>query len=240
LHASVGTGEWMRRSVESVAACVVTMVCVSTAQAQEIRGWKPAEISEPFADQTGALPSAAELMAAWPVKAAQKQTEGNAIARCKADAEGALSACELVAERPARAGFGEALLSLAPRYRLTPAPKGERPPDAPVLISASWPVPDVAPAWRVEPKAGDFATTASPAFWKLNQPGMALMNCLLGAAGTLYDCKVVFQYPQGVGLGQMALRFAPFLLYKPALKDGKPVKVGVTLPFHFGTEKWRW
>jgi hypothetical protein len=213
---------------------------VQAASAQEIRGWKPAEISEPFADQIAALPSAAELMTAWPAKAAQRGTEGNAIARCKADAEGALSGCEVVAERPARTGFGEALLALAPKYRLTPAHKGERPANAPVLISASWRVPDIAPSWRVDPKPGDFATTASPAFWNLRQPGIALMNCLLGAAGTLYDCKVVFQHPDGVGLGQMTLRFAPFLLYKPALKDGKPVKVGVTLPFHFGTEKWRW
>lgn len=226
------------------AAGVIAAICVlsgaTDAIAQEIRGWKPAEISEPFADQTAALPSAAELMAAWPARAAQHGTEGNAIARCRADTEGALSACQVIVERPARAGFGEALLSLAPKYRLTPAPRGERPPDAPVLISASWPAPDIAPSWRVDPKPGDFATTASPAFWKLNQPGIALMNCLLGAQGTLYDCRVVFQHPEGVGLGQMALRFAPFLLYKPAMRDGKPVKVGVTLPFHFGTEKWRW
>ncbi|HEX5380416.1 MAG TPA: TonB family protein [Phenylobacterium sp.] len=210
------------------------------ALAQEIRGWRPAAISEPFADQTSSLPSAAELMAAWPAKAAQHGTEGDAIARCKADASGDLADCQVLVERPGRAGFGEALLALAPKYRLTPAPNGERPPEAPVLISASWPVPDVAPSWRVDPQPGDFATTASPAFWRLNQPGIALMNCLLGAAGTLYDCRVVFQHPEGVGLGQMALRFAPFLLYKPALLDGKPVKVGVTLPFHFGTERWRW
>jgi hypothetical protein len=228
----------MRGSVRT--AALAGLLCAQAAHAQEIRGWKPAEISEPFADQTAALPSTADLMAAWPARAAQRGMEGNAIARCRADVEGALSGCQVVVERPARAGFGDALLALAPRYRLTPAPKGERPPGAPVLISASWPVADVAPSWRVDPKPGDFATTASPAFWRLNQPGLALMNCLLGAAGTLYDCRVVFQYPEAVGLGQMALRFAPFLLYKPALKDGKPVKVGVTLPFHFGTERWRW
>lgn len=230
----------MQRSVEFLLAGLAALGCGSVAQAQEIRGWRPAEISEPFADQVAALPTDAEILAAWPARAAQRKTEGDALARCKADVSGVLSGCQLVVERPARAGFGDALLALAPRYRLTPAPKGERPPDAPVLISASWPVPDTAPAWRVEPKAGDFATTASPAFWNLHQPGIALMNCLLGAAGTLYDCKVVFQHPESVGLGQMTLRFAPFLLYKPALKDGKPVKVGVTLPFRWGTEKWRW
>jgi TonB family protein len=230
----------MQRSVESTALCLTALLWTQAVEAQEIRNWKPAEISEPFADQTAALPSSADLMATWPAKAARQGTEGDAIARCKADAEGALSDCQVVVERPARSGFGEALLALAPKYRLTPAPRGERPPQAPVLISASWPVPDVAPSWRVDPRPGDFATSASPAFWRLRQPGIALMNCLLGAAGTLYDCRVVFQHPEGVGLGQMALRFAPFLLYKPALKDGRPVKVGVTLPFHFGTERWRW
>jgi TonB family protein len=230
----------MGRSFEIAVIGLGGLVCAHPAEAQEIRGWKPAAISEPFADQTALLPSTAELTAAWPAKAAQRGTEGDAIARCKADAAGALSDCRVLIERPARAGFGEALLALTPRYRLTPAPNGERPADAPVLISASWPAPDVAPSWRVDPKPGDFATSASPAFWKLNQPGIALMNCLLGVQGTLYDCRVVFQHPDGVGLGQMTLRFAPFLLYKPALKDGRPVKVGVTLPFRFGTERWRW
>lgn len=230
----------MKTKIWPLAACVALGVGLHAAEAQEIRGWAPAAISEPFADQTAALPSTSELMAAWPTRAAQRGTEGNALARCKADGSGALTDCAIVVERPQRAGFGEALLALAPKYRLTPAPHGERPADAPVLISASWPVPDVSPAWRIDPKPGDFATTASPAFWNLHQPGLALMNCLLGAAGTLYDCKVVFQHPQGVGLGQMTLRFAPYLFYKPAMKDGKPIKVGVTLPFHFGTERWRW
>ena len=109
-----------------------------------------------------------------------------------------------------------------------------------MLIDASWPVPDTPPDWRVEPKDGDFATTASPQFWRSGQPGVAVMNCLLGLQGTLYDCKVVFQSPEGMGLGQMTLRFAPYLLYKPAMLNGKPVKVGVSLPFRWGTKRWRW
>ncbi len=218
----------------------LALLCAGAAQAQEIRGWKPAAFTAPFDDETALVPTDAELMAAWPVEAARKHVEGDALARCKADAAGALSDCQVVIERPARAGFGQALVALAPRYRLAAAAASGRPAAAPVLIMASWPAPDTPPDWRVEPKRGDFATTASPRFWKSGQPGVAAMNCLLGVQGTLYDCRVVFQSPEGMGLGQMTLRFAPFLLYKPALLDGKPVKVGVTLPFRFGTEKWRW
>ena len=221
-------------------AGLVGVLCVGVAEAQEIRGWKPAAFTAPFDDETAAVPTDAGLMAAWPADAARKHLEGNALARCKADLSGVLSACEVAIERPARAGFGQALIALAPKYRLAPAAQTGRPAGASVLIMASWPVPDTAPAWKVEPKPGDFATTASPRFWKAGQPGVAAMNCLLGLQGTLYDCRVVFQSPEGMGLGQMALRFAPFLLYKPAMLDGKPVKVGVTLPFRFGTEKWRW
>ena len=210
------------------------------ALAQEIRGWAPAGFTAPFDDETAQVPSREELMAAWPKAAATRGLEGDALARCKVDLAGALSGCEVVVERPARAGFGEALLSLASLYRLAPAAQTGRPADASVLIDASRPVSDTHPDWRVEPKDGDFATTASPQFWRSGQPGVAVMNCLLGLQGTLYDCKVVFQSPEGMGLGQMTLRFAPYLLYKPAMLNGKPVKVGVSLPFRWGTKRWRW
>ncbi len=223
-----------------IGLALVAMLGPLPACAQEIRGWAPAGFTAPFDDETAQVPTREELMAAWPKSAAARKLEGDALARCKVDLTGALSDCQVVVERPARAGFGDALLSLASHYRLAPAAESGRPADASVLIDASWPVPDTRPAWRVEPKAGDFATTASPRFWRSGQPGVVVMNCLLGLQGTLYDCKVVFQSPEGMGLGQMTLRFAPYLLYKPALLDGKPVRIGVSLPFRWGTQRWRW
>ena len=191
----------------------------------------------PYADQIMSEPSDAQILAAWPAAAAARQTPGNAIAACKADLAGRLSDCRLMVARPANAGFGEALLALAPRYRLRYAAEGKRPAAADVLISASWPVPDVAPSWRVEPKPGDFMTTFTDAAWRSQGPLFAVMNCLLGKLGTLYQCVVVDQDPPGKGLGEMTLRFASYLRFKPAMLRGKPIPVGLTIPFNYRAER---
>jgi hypothetical protein len=176
-------------------------------------------------------------MAAWPAAAAARKQSGNALAACKADMAGKLSGCRLMVERPSNAGFGEALLALAPKYRLRYAAEGARPAQADVLISASWPVPDTVPDWRVQPKPGDFMTSATDAVWRTNGPLYAVMNCLLGKLGTLYQCMVVYQDPPGVGLGEMTLRFAPYLQFKPAMLSGKPMPVGLTIPFNYRNDK---
>ena len=171
-------------------------------------------------------------MAAWPAAAAAHKTPGNAIAACKADLMGELRDCRVMVQRPASAGFGDALLGLASKYRLKPAETIERPRAADVLIAASWPIPDTPPAWRVEPKSGDFATTASKAVWNSDKPIRAEMNCLLGKLGTLYQCVVVYQEPPGTGFGAMVLRLAPYLKFKPATLQGQPLPVAVTLPWN--------
>src|SRR3954451_15103130 len=104
-----------------VSALLVLLPPIGPATAQDISNWAPAAIQGPYEELAASKPSDAELMAAWPAAAAKKRQPGNAIAVCSADRSGAASACRVVRERPARAGFGEALVSLAPRYRLQPA-----------------------------------------------------------------------------------------------------------------------
>ncbi len=216
-------------SMAAVACCVA-----GAASAQEFFFvWRAAGLYGPYADDRLATPSDAEVMAAWPAAAAARKLSGNALAACKADVDGKLSNCRLMVARPGNAGFGEALLALAPKYRLKPAGAGGRPAGADVLITADWPVPDVAPSWRVEPKPGDFQTTLTDAAWRAQGPMFVVMNCLLGKLGTLYQCVVVYQDPPGKGLGAMALRFSDYLRFKPALRDGKPIAVGLTIPFNF-------
>jgi hypothetical protein len=216
-----------------VALVIATSLAAGGAAAQEIGHWRAAMLHGPYAEEMLATPSDAEVMTAWPSKAAGRKDPGNALAACKADVAGQLSDCRLMVERPAKAGFGEALLSLAPKYRLREAAEGKRPAAADVLISASWPVPDVAPDWQVQPAAGDFSTSSTPAAWRHDGPELAVMNCLLGKLGTLYQCAVVYQDPPGIGLGEMTLRFATYLRFKPAMLGGKPIAVGLTIPFNW-------
>lgn len=201
--------------------------------AQDIGIWRAAMMHGPYAGDLLSTPSDAEVTAAWPAAAAVRKTPGNALARCKADTAGRLSGCQVIVQRPGNAGFGEALLALAPKYRLRYAAEGARPAAADVLISANWPVPDVAPAWQVEPRQDDFATSSTEAAWRYDGPELAVMNCLLGKLGTLYQCVVVYQDPPGIGLGEMTLRFAAYLRFKPATLGGKPVPVGLTIPFNW-------
>ena len=207
------------------------------AAAMDIGPWHAAMLHGPYAADVLSTPSDAEVMAAWPAVARARKTPGNAIALCKADVAGRLSGCQVVVQRPASAGFGEALVSLAPRYRLRYAAEGARPAAADVLISASWPVPDTAPDWRVAPKDGDFMTSSTDAAWRHDGPERSVMNCLLGKLGTLYQCVVVYQDPPGIGLGEMSLRFASYLRFKPAMLGGKPVPVGLTIPFNWKAER---
>ena len=219
-------------SITAVACCAA-----SGATAVDVPFWAPAEVQGPYADQRLSTPSDAELMAAWPAAAAARKTPGNALALCTADLEGQLGGCRVMVQRPAGAGFGDALLALAPKYRLRPAKSGDRPPAAVVLITANWPIADTPPAWQVEPKPGDFATSASQHVWNSPTPVRADMNCLMGKLGTLYQCVVVYEDPPGTGFGAMVLRLGPYLKFKPAMLNGQPVAVGVTLPWKSKSER---
>jgi hypothetical protein len=171
-------------------------------------------------------------MAAWPARARAKGLGGSAAAHCVADMAGVLSDCKLMLER-SHAGFGDALLSLAPKFRLRYAPEGKRPAQSDVVITATWPAFDTPPDWRVQPKPGDFSTSATNAAWRSGGAGEAVMNCLEGKLGALHDCVVVYQSPPGKGFGAMLLRFQGFLRLKPAMADGKPVATGVNIGIDF-------
>jgi hypothetical protein len=174
-----------------------------------------------------AMPTDAEVMAAVPPG---KKAEGSAVIHCQVTAAGGLSACEKTLERGS--GLAQALISLAPKYRIQ-LPQDVPPGEDVAVITATWPAPTTPADWQVEPKPGDFATTYTDAAWHSDRPGFTVMNCLEGKLGTLYQCTVVFQTPPGKGFGAMMLRFAGYLKLKPAQLDGKPVNSGVNVVFHF-------
>jgi len=220
----------MRRAGLALLAALVA----APAGAQELGSLSAASVYGPDEGDAATVPTNAQIVAAWPARAAARQTGGSAVAQCRAAPSGELTSCQVVLQRPDGQGFGEALLSLAPRYRLQPLPAAERPDGSDAIITASWPAPDTAPDWRVPPKAGDFATTATDAAAKSGAGGRAVMNCLEGKLGTLYQCVVLYQEPAGKGFGTMLLRFAAYLRLKPALMEGKPIVYGINIPMTFG------
>lgn len=204
----------------------------SAAQAQHLSGLGATHVYGPAADELSRQPTDAEVMAAWPAAAKAKALGGSAVMRCLADKAGVMSGCQVTLER-SHAGFGQALLSLAPAYRLRYAAEGKRAEQAEVIITATWPAPETPVDWQVEPKHGDFMTSATPAAWRAGGKGRAVMNCLNAQMGALHDCAVIYQDPSHKGFGAMALRFQGFLRLKPATVGGKPVATGLDIVFDF-------
>ena len=209
---------------------ILALVLVAPgAHAQILSGLGAVHVYGPLAKQVTARPSDDEVMAAWPAAAKQKALAGSAVMHCIADGAGELAGCTIMLER-AHAGFGQALLSLAPRFRLRP---GDGQQGSDVVVTATWPAPQVPVDWVQQPKPGDFSTSATPAAWRAGSEGQAVMNCLSARMGALHDCTVVYQAPTGKGFGGMALRFQGLLRLKPATLAGKPIESGLDIVWDF-------
>jgi hypothetical protein len=102
-----------------------------------------------------------------------------------------------------------------------------------VPISVSWPVPDTAPVWLQRAKKGDASIVYTPAARHNPTGGSTIINCMTGAQGDLYDCRVLLESPPGMGYGWMGWRFTPFFKFAPARYQGKGVKAVANIPFHF-------
>jgi hypothetical protein len=149
-------------------------------------------------------PSKEELAAAFPPQALQKGVDGVAAATCKVTSDGALEGCKLLQETPTGFGFGAALLSLAPKYRLPEkfqAPGGvfrlQQRFDPPKSRYASWTLIGN-PTWLGAPSTGDVAKAfaglppgSAPAelMFRCEDEGNALKNCELvrGPASAAYE-----------------------------------------------------
>ncbi|MBS0360913.1 MAG: energy transducer TonB [Proteobacteria bacterium] len=65
-------------------------------------------------------PSGADLIRSYPKAALAAHLEGRAVLHCGVAATGDLMGCRVVSEDPAGYGFGEAALSLAPKFKMKP------------------------------------------------------------------------------------------------------------------------
>jgi protein TonB len=67
-----------------------------------------------------AHPSSEAVFRAYPKDALARGMSGRAVIQCTVTAEGKLADCQVIEERPAGKGFGEAALSLAPYFLMRP------------------------------------------------------------------------------------------------------------------------
>jgi hypothetical protein len=214
----------MRRG--SSLPALLLLVAAAPAAGQEIGGRGVTSVYGPEGERLLSAPSDADVMAAAPQG---RKPQGSAVMHCKAAASGVLRDCQLTLQRGS--GFGAALLSLAPKYRVElPEHAAE---DEDIVVTASWPVPETPVDWQVQPKAGDFAISYTDAAWRSGKPGYAVMNCQQGTLGELRQCMAVYQNPPGKGFGTMLLALQAYLKLKPATLGGKPISSAVNVGFHF-------
>lgn len=97
-------------------------------------------------------PSGEQVWSAYPSVAKVFGIAGWGQLKCKVDSMGLLKDCAVMMERPVGLGFGEAAMSLAPRFRLTPplmvqGAAGETVSLAAMFLASPWPEPvsDAAP-----------------------------------------------------------------------------------------------
>lgn len=103
-------------------AALVSMAACATSQTE---GW----VSRPTSDH---------LARHYPPQAAQNRTEGFARIRCDVQADGRLTACEVLEESPAGAGFGEATLRIAPYFRMSREIGGQSVEGSSIEIPMTW------------------------------------------------------------------------------------------------------
>jgi TonB family protein len=169
--------------------------------------------------------TSAEFFAALPEATRNTRRYGTAVMRCTARADGHLEACRLLRDAPPGAGYGPTLLSFAPKYRLKDPVAGKS-----VVVEEGWLQFDTQPDWQKKPRAEDILGVYPREALRRGVNGQAVISCIVAIQGTLTDCVVVSEEPEGMDFGQAAIALTPQLLMRPARLAGQPVPSEVRIP----------
>jgi TonB family protein len=180
-----------------------------------------------------------DLARAYPAKGGG--VEGYAATHCQVERSGrdagALHGCQLLKETPKGQGFGQAALSLMPKFRVMPEALVRAPNDAPlwvdvpVRLSPPQKVAErtvTAPVWllNVDP---DVAPKLFPpeAAAKGLTTGRGVARCKVAADGTVGACAAEPGDPDGLGFSEAAAKLASAMRMNLWSADGAPVEGGV-------------
>ncbi len=191
-----------------------------------------------------AAPTYAEVAAAYPRKAREKQIGGRATLNCRFKADGRIGSCDTATEEPKGQGFATAAKSLAGRF-VGPATMA----DGSSTVGMDTQIPFTfavemlnsdkrvmgKPQWRAMPSGADFAKVYPAAAVKAGVQGARVaMLCEVGAEGWLTNCSVETEDPQGLGFDQAALALAGSFQVKTWTPEGLPTIGGkIRLPIRY-------
>ncbi|HLZ77673.1 TonB family protein [Phenylobacterium sp.] len=180
-----------------------------------------------------------DLARAYPAKGGG--AEGYAAAHCQVQRSGrdagALSRCQIIKESPKGQGFGQAAISLMPKFRVMPAVLARAPGDAPLWVDV--PVrlspPDKAaertvkaPIWllNVDPESVPKVFPPEAAAKGLTS-GRGVVRCTVADDGTVGSCVPEPGDPDGLGFSEAAVKLATAMRMNLWSADGAPVEGGV-------------
>ncbi|PZQ62592.1 MAG: hypothetical protein DI570_10130 [Phenylobacterium zucineum] len=155
---------------------------------------------------------------------------GRAAMTCAVQDDGALSACKIIRETPVGLGYGDALLSMAPKFRRTPPGKQDL---REVNAVWDWYHPDTPPDWIRRPSAGDLKAVLPRRALEKGIDGRAVVSCTVTVQGSLVDCVPIEEAPTGIGFGEAAVALTPQMLMRPARLKGQPSPSTVRIPINW-------
>jgi protein TonB len=90
------------------------------------------------------------------------------------------------------------------------------------------------PDWVRRPTVAEMKSHFPELALRLGTAGRVLLHCKVKADGTLEQCKVVSQMPDGLQFGRAALEMVPFFKMREETRDGEPVGgKAITIPVVF-------
>jgi len=131
----------------------------------------------------------------------------------------------------------DAQLIKPPPLNIAPVPKP--PPPQPPVVAAPAPPPPratviTAPDWSRKPDAEDMARYYPDRAQRMGVNGHATIKCTVTASGSLTNCQVVSEAPDGQEFGSAALKLSHLFKMRPMAKDGQAVSGGVvSIPLSF-------